>query len=210
MVSMTACVAIDAATAAVVFFVFMLPRWSASRYGLFIRTCLYVYGFSVLWLTGIIPVLIPIPSVNMSLSRLHANLVPYIDYLQSNGDFVRQIVLNVALTVPLGIMYPFIYRKGLKETVLAGTLVSIVIETLQLLSVRGMASCDITDVIDNTIGAAIGYGLYRALDIPARQALGRIIGLGRVRTYTVATPVKKAVVGVIIAQLVVRSIAVAF
>ena len=60
---------------------------------------------------------------------------------------------------------------------------------------------------------ALGVEQAQALGervIPARQALGRIIGPGRVRTYTVASPVKKAVVGVIIAQLVVRSIAVAF
>ena len=92
------------------------------------------------------------------------NLVPFVRL----GDFAfrRELLLNVIgnvlMFIPSGIILPILYKKldGFGKTVAAGAGISLCIELLQLpFSVR---SSDIDDLILNTLGAAIGYGLFAA------------------------------------------------
>lgn len=67
---------------------------------------------------------------------------------------------NVAMFIPSGIILPILYRKldRFWKVVAAGALISLCIEILQLpLSTR---TSDINDLILNTAGTAIGYGIY--------------------------------------------------
>ena len=62
--------------------------------------------------------------------------------------------------IPSGIVLPIVYRKldRLGKVVAAGAFISFCIEVLQL-PFRSRVS-DVDDLILNTLGVAIGYGIY--------------------------------------------------
>ncbi|HDR7655026.1 VanZ family protein [Bacillus wiedmannii] len=71
-------------------------------------------------------------------------------------------LLNIVLFMPFGFLLPTIWPKfrKMKNTVCAGFFFSLAIELNQLLNNR---ITDIDDLFTNTLGAIIGYVLYRAL-----------------------------------------------
>ncbi|WP_142312485.1 VanZ family protein [Bacillus toyonensis] len=71
-------------------------------------------------------------------------------------------LLNIVLFMPLGFLLPTIWPqfRKMKNTIYAGFFFSLAIELSQLLNSR---ITDIDDVFTNTLGAIIGYVLYRAL-----------------------------------------------
>ena len=92
------------------------------------------------------------------------NLVPFIDVINKRGDHLRQIILNIIMTIPFGFFLPLVGKKmNLIKTVLITTAFSISIEFLQLFSIAYRAT-DITDVITNTLGGLIGYCLYKVFN----------------------------------------------
>lgn len=96
------------------------------------------------------------PSINITpFSEMFAFIDPV--------DSIRNFFGNILMFVPTGILFPVIYKKlrSLAKTVLAGALISLCIEVLQLpLSDR---ISDIDDIILNTAGVALGYGIYALL-----------------------------------------------
>jgi glycopeptide antibiotics resistance protein len=89
---------------------------------------------------------------------------PFSSYLtawyQFNNREWRNIILNIAMFVPFGFLFSVCTapRSKLWKTFLAGLLFTTAIETLQLLLGRGIFEMD--DIINNTLGAVIGYGLF--------------------------------------------------
>ncbi len=83
------------------------------------------------------------------------NLIPF----SSDIDFIGYF-LNAVLFVPLGILVPLIYKKMDKLKYIFGTGLgfSMLIEISQLLNNR---RTDIDDLILNTVGAIIGFALYK-------------------------------------------------
>ncbi|HFJ9428974.1 TPA: VanZ family protein [Bacillus cereus] len=77
-------------------------------------------------------------------------------------------LLNIVLFMPLGFLLPMIWPqfKKIKNTVCAGFLFSLAIELNQLLNNR---ITDIDDLFTNTLGAIIGYLLYRAFKMILRR-----------------------------------------
>ncbi|WP_156576467.1 VanZ family protein [Bacillus luti] len=71
-------------------------------------------------------------------------------------------LLNIVLFMPLGFLLPTIWPhfRKMKNTVCAGFLFSLAIELNQLLNNR---ITDIDDLFTNTLGAMVGYVLYRVL-----------------------------------------------
>ncbi|MGG5793765.1 VanZ family protein [Bacillus nitratireducens] len=71
-------------------------------------------------------------------------------------------LLNILLFMPLGFLLPTIWPhfRKMKNTVCAGFFFSLAIELNQLLNNR---ITDIDDLFTNTLGAIVGYVLYRAL-----------------------------------------------
>lgn len=89
------------------------------------------------------------------------NLVPF-----SDAEVMMELnALNVALFVPLGALAPLLFKKRLPfwKIVLLGFVVSLVIELSQLFNLR---ATDVDDLVMNTLGTLIGYGIYALL--PAR------------------------------------------
>lgn len=93
---------------------------------------------------------------------LNINLVPLqnlFDY-PAISDMLVNLVGNVLMFIPTGIILPVIYKKlrSFAKTAIAGGLISLSIEILQLpLCER---TSDVNDLILNTMGVALGYGIY--------------------------------------------------
>lgn len=74
--------------------------------------------------------------------------------------WIKQIMGNIALLMPLGIMVPFMLKimRGPVRIAALAFCASLGIESLQLISGRGIFELD--DLMHNTLGAVIGYFVY--------------------------------------------------
>ena len=86
----------------------------------------------------------------------HINPIPF-----SAGIDMVGYILNIILFIPFGFLIPLIWKKmrSLHLTALAGFSFSILIEISQLLNNR---RTDIDDLIMNTLGAIIGFLIYKS------------------------------------------------
>lgn len=84
--------------------------------------------------------------------------IPFVDMIRGPID----TTLNILLFVPLGLFLPFLYEKydRIGRIALVGFLISLSIEIAQMF---GFGATDINDLITNTLGACLGFGLYRLL-----------------------------------------------
>ncbi len=93
-----------------------------------------------------------------------ACIYPFYSYREAWHSFSsvewRNLILNILLFVPLGFLLPFWASRFRKFywTVGAGLLTTLAIELIQLATGRGVFEAD--DLINNTLGTAIGYGLF--------------------------------------------------
>jgi glycopeptide antibiotics resistance protein len=72
-----------------------------------------------------------------------------------------QVVFNVLLFVPLGVIVRGFYSRGLPTTTFVGLAAFVVIEATQYTAIWGLYSCsyrlaDVDDVLTNTLGAVLG------------------------------------------------------
>ncbi len=90
------------------------------------------------------------------------NLLPLVNLFDydSKRDLLVNVIGNVAMFIPSGIVLPIIYKRldTFLKVLLAGGGISLCIEIIQLpFSVR---ATDIDDLILNTVGVIVGYGIY--------------------------------------------------
>lgn len=72
---------------------------------------------------------------------------------------VEDLFLNIILFIPLGFLLPYAFPKlRFWKTICISLLLSVCIEGTQYVAQLGC--CDIDDVINNTLGACIGYGCF--------------------------------------------------
>ena len=89
------------------------------------------------------------------------NFVPFWSYRairEGHGHLLTQAVGNVGAFVPMGMLLGFLGRGKWWKVLLISAGFSVLIETLQFVSLRGFAEFD--DVFHNVVGAMIGYGVY--------------------------------------------------
>ena len=89
-------------------------------------------------------------------------LVRLLDYA-SKRDFLLNVVGNAAMFIPSGMILPVVYPRldRFWKVLLAGAGLSLTIELLQLpFSVR---ASDVDDLLLNTLGVILGYGVYAAV-----------------------------------------------
>jgi glycopeptide antibiotics resistance protein len=83
---------------------------------------------------------------------------------------VTNVLGNLLLFVPLGAFLPWVFPglRNLARVAFAGLLASAAIEALQFASrhLRIYRSTDIDDVLFNTVGAAIGFAVFRVVRAP--------------------------------------------
>ena len=147
-------------------------KWrTQGRDRLLVNTLMYAYLSLVLCFT-MMPVVVSIPFI-LDHPYKPMNLVPFIDVSLGRGDFFRQGLLNVIMTLPFGFLFPLTRDKRTKlgVTVFFCFLMSLGIELLQPFFDR---SSDITDLITNVIGGALGYGLYTVFKPVAFWLLERL------------------------------------
>ena len=135
----------------------LLPRWRRQgRRRMAVNAVFYLYMAGVLWVT-VLPVL--------SLLGIHHPyqpmvLEPFRDLRLGYGNAMRQLLLNVLMTIPFGFLWPLVRRRnGHFRAVGAAFLLSLCIELLQPL-LPTARTADITDLICNTAGGLVGYLLY--------------------------------------------------
>ncbi len=140
-------------------FVFFRKWRGKGRDILLVNTLMYVYLSFVLYFT-LMPIITSVPFV-LNHPYTPMNLVPFIDVSMGRGDFLRQIVLNIIMTIPFGFLFPLTQNKtaACSRTVFFCFLMSLGIEILQPL-INVSRSSDVTDLITNVIGGILGYGLY--------------------------------------------------
>lgn len=112
-------------------------------------------------------------------TEMRYNLVPFTEirrfltYREQLG--LRAVFLNVYGNVlgflPFGLILPLLHRhfRRLPRTVAVCFLFSCGVEVTQLLTRRG--SCDIDDMILNTLGGLIGYLLFRICNAIRRHVM---------------------------------------
>ena len=144
-----------------ILYIFMFyKRWKVKGKDiLFVNTTMYIYLSFVLYFT-LMPIITSLPFV-FNHSYVPMNLVPFIDVSSGRGDFIRQIVLNVIMTIPFGFLLPLVKNEkiNLIKIILYTFLLSLSIEILQPL-ISDFRSSDITDLITNIFGGIIGYIFY--------------------------------------------------
>ena len=145
----------------IILYVFILyKKWKAKgKDVLLVNTTMYIYLSFVLYFT-LMPIITALPFIfNHPYTAM--NLIPFIDVLNGSGDFARQVVLNIIMTIPFGFLLPLVKKENVKvlEVVLYTFLLSLFIELLQPL-INDFRSSDITDLITNVIGGFIGYLIY--------------------------------------------------
>ena len=89
-------------------------------------------------------------------------LIPFWNYqdIQDHPRVLLEICMNIIMFVPIGVLIPLLYSHiKWYQLLLSSCLFSVLIELLQLVFERGL--CETDDVIHNTLGAMIGYSLYR-------------------------------------------------
>ncbi|KQZ25063.1 VanZ family protein [Microbacterium sp. Root553] len=154
------------------------------RYGaLSFRRLLGAAGVSVYAVALVAYTLLPLPEVraNCAAGGGGVELIPG----HSVGDILRetqglsllgtvtsratlQVLLNVALFVPFGLIARRFWNRGPGVSIVLGALLSLAIESTQLTGAWGLYECayrvaDVDDLIANTTGAAIGVLLAPVL-----------------------------------------------
>ncbi|MBQ4435193.1 MAG: VanZ family protein [Clostridia bacterium] len=78
---------------------------------------------------------------------------------------IAQVYLNIMLFVPMGYLLPYVFAwfraKVAVRPIIAGFVISFLIENIQLISRRGFY--DIDDLVSNTLGTVLGVLLYIAV-----------------------------------------------
>lgn len=110
--------------------------------------------FIPLWLIGLCFAVLPAsPQPDPSIPGGTFNWTPFLAHRER--DLGIELVANLGLFVPLGLMLAFYWRKhSVAKTIVLALVISCSIEITQLLLNNNRAA-DITDIITNTLGATI-------------------------------------------------------
>lgn len=87
----------------------------------------------------------------------HLQLHLFWSYRAGSSELLKENILNVFLLMPVGVLMP-VLGSSFGATVGFGAGWSLMIETLQLVTQRGLFELD--DIFHNTVGVVIGYLIY--------------------------------------------------
>lgn len=94
--------------------------------------------------------------------KLGYELHPFWSY--GRDDLIAENVMNVVVFVPVGLLLGCAFKNMTWwKVIMIGVFVSLIIEIMQFMYKRGFAEID--DVMHNTLGCLIGYGLYSIVRI---------------------------------------------
>ena len=130
---------------------------------LLFRSLLYLYLALVLYFT-LMPILSAIPGIPER-PYIPMNLEPFRDYKLGFRYAKQELLYNVIMMVPFGVLLPQNAKTRFFGTVFSTFLLSLSIELLQPLLHLSRTS-DVTDLITNTVGGLLGYLLFLLLRRP--------------------------------------------
>ena len=78
--------------------------------------------------------------------------------MEGQTGFIMEALLNVLMLVPVGFLIGML-KRGFCTAAGAGFLFSAFIEIMQLVTTRGL--CETDDVLHNTLGAIVGYVIWK-------------------------------------------------
>ncbi len=94
----------------------------------------------------------------------YGNLIPFRNIMGGHYVLIRDVVLNVIMTIPYGVLLHFVCKKpSLIRSFFYSLWLSLSIELVQLLMTIFLLNYrrfDVTDIITNVLGACIGYLAY--------------------------------------------------
>lgn len=76
--------------------------------------------------------------------------------------FIEENFLNLLMLMPVGLLFPVVFGTRFRKTARTAFFITLIIELLQLVTKTGLFEFD--DMIHNTIGAMLGYGIYKLSD----------------------------------------------
>ena len=92
------------------------------------------------------------------------DLMPFWSYkaiMDGKEQYMAENIMNVLVFVPIGLLIGFASRnRNIWAALMVGAGLSIGIEVLQFVFKKGFAEVD--DIMHNTLGCLIGYGVYAA------------------------------------------------
>lgn len=100
------------------------------------------------------------------------SIIPFkslLDMINNNISVTRileNILGNIAIFIPFGLLLPIVQKDKSKKIILYGLITSVLIEIIQY--VFALGSSDIDDLMLNTLGTVIGYLLYKIIHKKAR------------------------------------------
>jgi len=153
-----------------IYLIIYLLRWKSYKgIDLLIRNLNYIYICLVLFLT-ILPIdwtLDPKWNYHSSIGFSYGNVKPFNDLLLGRSGSIKEIILNIIMTIPFGFLYSII-RKNINviKVIVSTFLFSLSIELTQLIMtifLLNYRSFDVTDLITNTFGGLIGYLIYKKI-----------------------------------------------
>lgn len=150
---------VDIIALTALYFLVFYKKWKAKgKDAFFINTVMFIYLSFVLYFT-LMPIITSLPFM-FNHAYTPMNMVPFINVATGRGDYARQIILNILMTVPFGFLLPLTSKKPtFFKVVLCTFLLSLSIELIQPL-ISGFRSSDITDLITNVLGGSVGYLAY--------------------------------------------------
>ena len=100
----------------------------------------------------------------------------YKAYLEGEKELIVDNLFNVAVFIPVGILLSLLL-KNVKwwQVTLIGMSLSVMIEALQFFLKRGFSEFD--DVMHNTLGCLIGYGIYSLVRYGYERICKRRVGI---------------------------------
>lgn len=133
-----------------------------------VNNLLFIYLVFVGYFT-LMPVIINLPSIFVH-SYENMNFIPFVDLQKGRPLAMREIVLNIIMLVPFGVLVPLSKKWGIIRVVSSALLFSVSIELIQPL-ISSLRAFDVTDIITNTFGALLGYVLYLIFKRPLQAII---------------------------------------
>ena len=131
---------------------------------LLVYICLIVVArFTFCPLRKVDGVILPLVFDATNVFPFRINLVPLVNLFDYDifSEALINFIGNMAMFIPIGIIWPVVYKEldTPIKTIAAGAGLSLFIEVLQLPFYDRVS--DIDDLLLNTLGFAVGYGVYR-------------------------------------------------
>ena len=158
-----------------IYLIIYLLRWKNYKgIDLIFRNLMYIYICLVLFLT-ILPIdwtLDPKWNYHSSIKFSYGNIKPFNDLLLKRSGSIKEVILNIMMTIPFGFLYSILKKNvNLIKVIVSTFLFSLSIELIQLIMTIFLLkhrSFDVTDLITNTIGGFLGYLVYKKVEFSTK------------------------------------------